>query len=214
MRKKFVRTSNVKAFMAGVEVVKTRGAPEASWLLAEGTPGLGKTATLVWWSTQKDSILIRAKKGWTVNWALRDLMTHLGEAHARSTEVMFNGAVRAISQSEQPIMVDEIQHAMHGGIIEVLRDISDYTETPIIIGGHNGVGATLKRFEQISSRIAYTAQFNASTVADVRLICDELAEVKVSNEQVEQLHRETGGSMRRLLNGIARLEQAERRRVA
>ncbi|MEQ8747322.1 ATP-binding protein [Pyruvatibacter sp.] len=211
MRNRFVKTSNVMAFMAGVERVKARGAVEASWQLAEGVPGLGKTRTLTWWAAKNEYVLVRAKKGWTVNWALRDLMSQLGEPPARSTEVMLNAAIASISVSGRALIVDEVEHAMAGGIIEVLRDISDFTESPIIIGGMQGVAARLKRYPQIYSRIADVTVFKPATLADVKLCCDELADVPIAEDLVKAIHAQTGGRFREVMNAIAFAERAGRR---
>lgn len=211
MRNRFVQTSNITAFMAGVERVKARGAIEASWQLLEGVPGLGKSRALTWWASKNEFPFVRAKKGWTVNWALRDLMSQLGEPPARSTEVMLNAAIASITASGQTLIVDEIEHAMAGGIIEVLRDISDFADSPIIIGGMHGVGARLKRYPQIYSRISDVTVFKPATLADVRLCCDELAEVPFADDLVKAIHVQTGGRFREVMNAIAFAERAGRR---
>jgi hypothetical protein len=212
MRAKFVSVSNVDRFMAGRDKVARRGAPEASWHLVMGEPGYGKSRTLTWHKIQTRSVVLRAKSGWTLNWALRDLVTDLGLLPERSREKLYEQAVTACAIQQRDIIIDEIEHALrHGEIIEAFRDLSDEVEVPIIIGGMKGVDKRLKRYPQIYSRIAAVTEFRKCTVDDVRLCCDELCEVKTADDLIPLIHSHTAGRLREVLNYIAEVERIGKR---
>lgn len=214
MRAKFVSNlSNVQKFMAGTTRVEKRGALEASWQLVEGDPGLGKTKTLEWWSTQKSVVLLRAKSGWTLPWALRDLVTELGVRPEGRSEQLFNQAMQGVARQHMPIIVDEIEHTFKDRrVIEMLRDISDLTCTPIIIGGMSGVSKSLKRFDQIYSRIADVTVFDFCTLEDVATCCAELCEgTEIADDLVAQIHVRTSGRLREIMNAIAEVERHGRK---
>ena len=214
MRAKFVSNlSNVQKFMAGTTRVEKRGALEASWQLVEGDPGLGKSRTLEWWATQKDVVLLRAKSSWTPSWALRDLLTELGLRPDGRHEQLFNTALAAIARQRKPIIVDEIQHCLKDKrVVEVFRDISDMTLTPVIIGGHLGISRTLKRFDQIYSRIADVTVFDYCTLEDVAICCTELCEgIEIAEDLVAQIHLRTSGRLREMMNAIAEVERFGRK---
>lgn len=215
MRAEFVSNlSNVQKFAAGVARVEKRGAIEACWHLAEGDPGLGKTRTLEWYGTQEDAVILRAKSGWTLHWALRDLVTELGERPASRSEHMFEQALQRVAREAKPIIVDEIEHTFHDRrVIEMLRDLSDLTALPIIIGGHSGVSKSLRRYEQIYSRIAVVTEFQYCTADDVAQVCDQLVEgTSIAPDLVALIHQRTGGRLREVMNAVAEAERVGRKR--
>ncbi|WOF75344.1 ATP-binding protein [Parvibaculaceae bacterium PLY_AMNH_Bact1] len=220
MRPIFVKNlTNVERFLAGIQRVAQRGAPEACWQLVMGSPGLGKTKTLEWWATQNDDhVYLRAKSGWRLNWALRDLVTELGEMPANRSEKLFEQALRGLAGSGRNVVVDEIEHAMHDTkVIEMLRDISDLTETHIIIGGMTGVDKKLKRYQQIYSRITDVMRFEMCTVKDVHRVCESLAEassgvpLKIEDDLVNAIHARTEGRLRSVLNAVKEVERHARK---
>lgn len=200
--------TNVSRFLAGRDAVERRGAPEASWHLVMGKPGFGKTGTMTWHSLQSNTILLRAKAGWTLNWALRDLVSELGLQPERSKERLYDQAITACAIQQRHIIVDEIEHALPDRkIIEAFRDISDEVLVPIIIGGMSGVDRRLKHYEQIYSRIACVTEFQACTVEDIQKCCDGLLEIDVADDIAPLILQHTAGRLREVINYLAELER-------
>lgn len=213
MKAKFVEVTNVGRFLAGCDRVEHRGAPEKSWQLVMGEPGYGKTRTLAWHTLHTDSIIIRAKAGWTYNWMLRDLVTELGLLPQRSKEKLYDQVTTACAIQQKHIIVDEIEHAMADRkIIEGFRDISDEVEVPIIIAGMKGVERRLKRYPQIYSRIACVTEFRPCSLADVQKCCDDLLEIDVADDIAPLVLAHTGGRLRDIMNYLAELERIGKRK--
>lgn len=219
MRPVFLKDlSNVSRFLAGTQRVKESGAVEACWQLVEGDPGYGKSAMLEWWATQGDHVYLRAKSGWTYNWALKELVKSIGFQPIGKSDALFQQALEALAGSGRDVIVDEIEHAMRDiRVLEALRDISDLTGTHIIIGGHTGTSAKLRRHAQIYSRISDVTIFGPCTAQEVRTICDGLAqsgkqdELHVEDDLVAEITRRTGGRFRDVKKAIANVERQARR---
>ena len=213
MRTVFCRdVENVARFTAGIELVRQRGAVEASWMVIDAEPGLGKSPTLEWFSVQEDAPLVRAKAGWTVSWALRDLAAALDLEPKRSSKQNFDQIVSELIIRERTLVVDEINHAAKTlKVLETLRDITDMTQTMLIVGGHKGTANTLKAHKQIYDRISTFVNFTHASVRDVRALCDQQCEVPVDDSGVEEIHRQTGGIHRNVMNAIARVEMIGKR---
>ena len=212
MKSRFVEVDNVDRFLAGREKVEHRGAPESSWHLVMGEPGFGKTRTLTWHHLQAETVLLRAKAGWTPTWALRDLVAELGLLPERSREKLYEQTTTALAIQQRTIIIDEIDHAMYDRrIIETFRDISDEVEIPIIIGGMKGVDKRLKRYPQIYSRITCVTEFRSCTLGDVQKCCDELCEVELADDIAPLVLAHTGGRLREVINYIAELERIGKR---
>ena len=214
MRKELVKTSNYERFRNAISAVENRGAPEASMLLVAGDPGFSKSIIVNRWAVEQRAIYLRAKVGWTPSRFLAELAEELKvEASGRSKEV-FARIVAAIGKEQMPIIIDEVQHTLADGarVLEAVRDISDLTETIIVlVAGEERVQLRIARYPQISSRILRMVEFHAASLEDVRRCCEELAEVTIADDLVEEIHRQSAGRMRDVINAIAAVEQSAKR---
>lgn len=213
-----MNTTNVSRFLAGTQRVKESGALEVCWQLAEGEPGNGKSAMLEYWATQGDHVYLRAKSAWTYHSFLKDLVRSIGYQPIGRSDVLFEQATAALAGSGKDVIVDEIEHAMRDiRVIEALRDISDLTGTHIIVGGHTGTGAKLRRYPQIYSRIADVTIFSPCSAEEVRIICDGLAQSRknealhMEDDLVTEITKRTGGRFRGVKIAIANVERQARR---
>jgi hypothetical protein len=209
MRNVFAKTSNVDKFHTGITLVQTRGASEASWLATIGEPGFGKTKTMQWWAVQNKAVYLRAKANWRPHWLLSELVGELtGAETSGSTKTLFGIALRELARRQCAVVVDEAWNMLHDSrLLETLRDLSDLVENVVVLGGEKRVTDRLtQRFPQISSRISEIVQFAPASVKDVRIMCDALAEVPISDDLVEAIHKASGGYYREIKNAIARAE--------
>lgn len=216
MRSKFVKTANVKRFLAGIGQLEERGAPEASLMLVSGDAGHGKSRTAAWWSVQSglNACFIRLKAAATPHWLLTDLVRELNEtAPAHSCEKLFAQAIGVLVTDPRPIVVDEIEAGLKDiRVIETLRDISDVAEVPVVMVGREYVGGALRRHSQIDSRISARVDFHPVTAADVDLLAAELCQVTIAEDLRAHIHAESGGRVRNVVKALANAERAARRK--
>lgn len=210
MYKKFVRTSNVLKFLAGFTALETRGAVESCFMLVSGKAGLGKTSTVKWWalSPDVDAIYIRATAGITPHWILAEIVRELKQVPDRRMEYVFSQTLKHVALAGRPIIIDEGEHCLADPrVLETVRDISDLTETPVILVGYDKINSKLASYEQLSSRISAVVEFKPLTPDDVKKCCTELAEVAIADDLVHDIHRQSGGRTRVVLDAIANIER-------
>ena len=208
MYPKFVRTSNVVRALEAFHQVKERGAREAGWLVAIGEPGLSKTRFLEYLAVQTGGILLRAKPDWTTQWLHVELAERLGLSAAGQKQELFKNIVNRQGGAEPvPIIIDEVENTRHNSrLLEVVRLISDTTETEVVIGGTEVALRFITRHPQLSSRVYATVKFLPATRADIRLMCDQLAEVKIADDTVERILADSRGYVREVKNAIGKCE--------
>lgn len=221
MRNVFVKTSNVSRFMAALAELPERGAPEACLIVVEGEPGISKTATTIWWCAQSGSVYLRAKAEWTSAWLLRELLGALNVRPEHSFEKMFKQAVEALGAKARQaareddifgIVIDEADHIVRrGGMLETLRDLSDFLEIPVVLVGMGRLKSGLVRHQQISSRVFRPVDFCRASLDDTRKLVAELSEVPVADCLTEFLHTAAGGLVREIKEGIASVERFGKR---
>lgn len=209
MKKGFVQNSNYARFIATVRATEQRGAREASMMLVTGPAGLGKSATVDRWAVDSNALYLRGKETWTKRALLTELADMLRIPSNATNHVLQAKIIGTIGVTQRPIIIDEAEHTVRSSaaILECIRDISDLTETVVILVGMEHIEATIARYPQISGRIAAVARFELLTLQDVQQACKHLSEVSMDADLIKELYRQSGGKMRLIMNGIATIER-------
>ncbi len=119
MKTTFVKTENVKRLMLALSALEERGAGEACLMVVDGLPGLGKTEATTWMAAQNDCVFVRAKREWTPNWMLKELLEPFKVVVGRSFESKYAQALEALS--ERARLAQE-----NGEMFAVIIDEVDY----------------------------------------------------------------------------------------
>lgn len=214
MKKELVKTSNYERFRTAITAVEQRGAPEASLLLVVGDPGFSKSIIVNRWAVESKAVYLRAKVGWTPNRFLIELAEDLRVDVSGRAKEIFARIVAVVGKRQMPIVIDEVQHTLINGarVLEAVRDISDLTETIIVlVAGEERVLPRIARYPQISSRIGKVVEFERASIEDVQRCCKELSEITIAADLAAEIHRQSGGRMRDVINAIAIIERAAKR---
>lgn len=190
MRKIFVKTTNVKNFIGLVENLlnKPKNIPKMG--LIYGEPGLGKSQTALWLACKYDAIYLRATNLMTGRWLLEEIAKEMDEIPRFLTSDNFNLIVQKLKQKPQLIIVDEIDYLMNNlKTIEILRDIHDKTDCPIIFVGMGLAHKKLERYKHLFDRFSEIVKFETFGVNDIFQIINQLAEIKFTADSIEYIHK-------------------------
>ena len=190
MNRIFVKTTNVKNFIGLVENLlnKPKNIPKMG--LIYGEPGLGKSQTALWLACKYDSIYLRATNLMTGRWLLEEIAKEMDEIPRYLTSDNFNLIVQKLKQKPQLIIVDEIDYLMNNlKTIEILRDILDETDCPIIFVGMGLAHKKLERYKHLFDRFSEIVKFETFSINDLKQIFDQLSEVPVNIAAIEFIHR-------------------------
>ena len=102
----------------------------------------------------------------------------------------FNLIVQKLKQKPQLIIVDEIDYLMNNlKTIEILRDIHDETDCPIIFVGMGLVHKKLERYKHLFDRFSEIVKFETFSIQDLKQIFDQLSEVPFTHDAIEFIHK-------------------------
>lgn len=189
MNRIFVKTTNVKNFIGLVENLlnKPKNIPKMG--LIYGEPGLGKSQTALWLACKYDAIYLRATNLMTGRWLLEEIAKEMDEIPRYLTSDNFNLIVQKLKQKPQLIIVDEIDYLMNNlKTIEILRDIHDETDCPIIFVGMGLAHKKLERYKHLFDRFLEIVKFETFGVNDLSQIVSQLSEVTFTPDAVEYIH--------------------------
>lgn len=187
MRKTFVRTKNVKNFVALMEELKTLPPNIPKIALVYGEYGLGKSETIKWWTFKNDCIYVRANQGMTTRWLLSDIAEELNIESYWHIDETFNEVEKTLIQSRKTIIIDEIDYLIDKKSVETLRDLHDRTGCPMVLVGMANVNLKLTRYPHLMDRVYKKYEFQKYTPDDIKQILEELTEIPFTNGGLEYL---------------------------
>lgn len=211
MRDDFAITKNVKRFLHGVEVVSTPIKGRIGNMLAYGPPGTGKTDVGQWYAATNDVPYIRAKDISSRRSLLSNIVGELGEAPAFRSDDLFNQIIEALIERPRPIIIDEVDYLVRGGAVEVLRDINDMTNTPVIMMGMEHIDKKLKRFKHLYDRFVITVKMEIFNREEIAELATEICKVQLSSCAIELISKYGKGKLRLTTTWFTRAEQLANR---
>lgn len=207
MKKVFVKTANVKRFLSAMNRLQNRQDGIPGMALIYSDPGLGKTKTAAWWVNQNDAIFIRTKKLMTGRWLLEELVVELGEAPMWRVSDLYRQARSLLLERQPMVFIDEIDYLTHDArIIESLRDLHDDTGVPIVFIGMGMADKKLGRYRHLYDRFSEIIKFHDLGESDVRIIVNEMCEVRLSDDAVKYIHSQAK-RFRKIIVRLYRCEQ-------
>lgn len=214
---KLVKISNVVEADQCIQYLMRRPKMEMVGLgLIYGRPGLGKTTYAQRIAFQKNYIYLRLEAVTTPKAFSCMLLSALynrynlgGFIPAGSTNSLFNLCKDILDEHpETVIIIDEIDYAFkQEKILGAIRDIVDETLAIIILVGMQNAKDRLSQIsEYYFDRCNAFYQFKPPTLQDLKLIADQVLEVKLNASYIESIYQHAKGSLRRAIKMMHGLE--------
>lgn len=207
MKKAFIKTRNVKNFVALMENLKKCPANIPKMALVYGGHGLGKSQTILWWATNNDAVYVRANQGMTRRWLLSEIAEELGEVPFWHTQEIFNLIEQKLKFNQKIIIVDEVDYLISNqNTIETLRDLHDRTGVPIVLVGMGMADKKIARYKHLEDRIFEKLKFEHFNQQDISEIISNLSDIKFTDNAVEYLSIQSN-QFRQIIKLINKIEK-------
>lgn len=206
MKKTFIKTKNVKNFVALMENLKKCPANIPKMALVYGGHGLGKSQTILWWATNNDAVYVRANQGMTSRWLLCEIAEELGEVPFWHSQETFNLIEQNLKANPKIIIVDEIDYLIEKSTVETLRDLHDRTGSPIVLVGMGMADKKISRYKHLEDRIFEKLHFEHFNQQDISEIISQLSDIKFSEGAIEYLSFQTN-QFRQIIKLINKIEK-------
>jgi DNA transposition AAA+ family ATPase len=208
MRRIFAETGNVKNFLSTINKIQDSKGDTPRMALAFSEPGLGKTKTAIWYATrEKSAIYVRCINRISQRHLLEKIVSEAGELASYKTHHLFNQIIDQFISTPRILLIDEIDYLCANGAIEILRDIHDCTNTPVLLIGMNMADKKLRRFPHLYDRLSEAiVKFIPLTYQDIKSVVTQMCEVRLSDDAIDYLAGQTGGKFRSLISYMHRAE--------
>ena len=190
MKKVFVKTNNVKRFITMMNNLQNRAEGVPGMGLVYGEPGLGKTQAIKWWAFKNDAILIRCNKMMSARWLLKEILDYMSEIKPYSISDSFDEVIRNLILTPRILIVDEVDYLTmdKNKSIEILRDIHDKTNIPVVLVGMTNAHSRLKKFSHLYDRLSEIVKFERFSKADIKTIVKELSEIELTDCAIKYIY--------------------------
>lgn len=206
MNKTFIKTRNVKRFVALMDELQKLPSNIPKLALVYGEHGLGKSQAIQWWADKNDSVYVRANQGMTSQWLLSEIAEEFGEDPFWHTQETFVLIENQLKQNPRVIIVDEIDYLMEKSTVETLRDLHDKTSSPIVLVGMGAVDKKLARYPHLCDRLYKTLKFEHFDFDDIKEILNKLTELNFTDDATKYLATRTN-QFRQLVKLINKIEK-------
>lgn len=211
MNHQIVKTKNVQAFFSGLEVLQKGVKGRMGMMLVFGPPGTGKTFITQKQAMEDDTVYVRCKYIDKPKSLLHSIVAELGEEPRGFTSQLFNQALEQLLMRPRTLILDEADYMVHAGIIEIIRDLNDMANTPIIISGMGNIDKKLQRFPHLVDRIRAIVQFKLFDLAEIKLLGKQVCEAELDDGAYEYIAK-TGQGKFRVTNDLFDLAERLQKR--
>lgn len=190
MKKVFVKTNNVKRFITMMNNLQNRAEGFPGMGLVYGEPGLGKTQAIKWWAFKNDAILIRCNQMMSARWLLKEILDYMSEIKPYSISDSFDEVIRDLILTPRVLIVDEVDYLTmdKNKSIEILRDIHDKTNIPVVLVGMTNAHSRLKKFSHLYDRLSEIVKFERFSKSDIKTIVKELSEIEMTDCAIKYIY--------------------------
>ena len=210
-------TKNVVNGQKMIEYLLNRPKTEMVGLgMIYGQPGLGKSRFAKQQAIMNDYVYLRleasmAHKSFLIR-LLEIIRFHLGMSKTPiygSTNDIYHKIIDILRNYDNlVIIIDEIDYAFDNKkILGSIRDIVDETLSVIIlVGMSNARERLLMADAHYFDRCNYFCEFQEISEDDIRLLCNEIPDVKIEDKIVSFLKKVTKGNIRKLMKALYSIE--------
>ena len=188
MENKFVKTTNYKKFVSLMSKIMNLPDNIPRFALLYSDPGIGKTHMLLKWAMDNDAVYVRANNGMTQPGLLRTIVNDLDLTDYHNMQTNFNQIIRSLQQVPRVIIVDEIDYLIGDkNVIEILRDIQDITNVPIILSGMEFANIKIARYKHIKSRLYESLKLKYYDSDEINDILEQITNLNFSEDAIKCL---------------------------
>ena len=152
-------------------VASLRRSPHLPGLVVfHGPSGYGKTFAATYSANQFRAFYVECKSGWTKRALCLGILHELGHEPRQRVYEMTSQIAEHLLTVERPLIIDEADHVLAAGAIEVVRDIHDSSGAAIALIGEERLPAKLRAVERVHNRVLRWVAAEPCDAADAQAL--------------------------------------------
>lgn len=164
-----------------------------------GFSGYGKSLAANRVCNDHRGYYIQIKSIWSKKYVLQKILLEMGIKPGHTAGEMLDQICDQLSSSGRPLVIDEMDHLVDKNAVELVRDIYEGSQAPILIIGEEQLPKKLEKWERFHGRILSFVPALPVCLDDARLLAAVYAPgIACADDLLTHLVRESKGSVRRV----------------
>lgn len=210
---RFAPLKNVTALMMLVNRLQARTVDLPGLGVFHGPSGYGKSKSAIYVCNKCSAPMVSIGESWTRRKFLENVLRELGMANPRGTVAdMTERAIELLGEKiDRPLLIDEADKAVSKGWIELIRELHDYSQAPIILIGEQTLPQALSQIERVHNRVLDWQQAQACDLDDSRKLAMVYApQLEIDDGLLDFVRAECGGVARRISTTLSEMGEFAR----
>lgn len=199
---------NVGLFLTALERAQSRPQHLPGITVFFGPPGFGKSFAAARAATVHDALYVEAKSTWSRKALLSAIVKEMGFVGGRTLAELCDQVSEQLALSGRPLIIDEMDHVVDRGAVEVVRDIYEGSGAAIVLIGEERLPGKLAKWERLHSRIMFWLAAQEADLEDAQALAAHYCpEIPIADDLLQQLVDMAFGSVRRICVNLELIRQ-------
>lgn len=201
----YAALKNVVAMMTLVKKLQDRGPHLPNIGVMSGFSGYGKTWASIFAQNKTRAVRVEVGDSWNRKTFLRAILRELGLQDPKGTVAdLAERAVELLGERfDRPLLIDEADKLVDKGMIELVRELAEYSQAPVILIGEEALPSKLVRFERVHNRVLEWTLAQPCDLEDVRKLATIYApNLTIADRLLERLREMSEGRARRVVTNL------------
>lgn len=174
-----------------------------------GPSGWGKSLCSNYLCNQMRGYYIQVKSIWSKKVILQKILGEMGIKPAQTTGEMLDQVCDQLSASQRPLVIDEMDYVVDKKAVELIRDIYEGSQAPILIIGEENLPQKLKKWERFHRRILAFVPALPVDMEDARRLSAVYAPgIECADDLLQKLVADSRGSIGRVCVNLDQIREA------
>lgn len=174
-----------------------------------GHSGWGKSLSSNYLCNQMRGYYIQVKSIWSKKVILQKILGEMGIKPAQTAGEMLDQVCDQLSASGRPLVIDEMDHIVEKKAVELIRDIYEGSQAPILIIGEENLPQKLKKWERFHGRIlAFVPALPVDLDDAKRLAAVYAPGIACADDLLRKLVADSHGSVRRVSVNLDQIRES------
>ena len=201
--------TNVALCMSALEGAMNRSIHLPGMVVFYGASGLGKSFSASYAANYHQAYYVECKSLWTKKALLLAMAKEMGISPARTIYELADQIAEQLVLSQRPLIIDEMDHMVEKKSVEVIRDLYEASQAPILLIGEQGMPRKLKVWERFHGRILDFVEAQSASMDDAHYLSAIYARgANIADDLLEHIHSISKGSVRRICVNLDRVGEA------
>lgn len=176
-----------------------------------GPAGWGKSKAATYTAISQNTYYIQCGETWVRRKVLLAILKEMGIEPKKTIYDMADQICEQLALSRRPLIVDEVDHLINKGIVEILRDIYEGSGAAILLIGEENVPKKLEKWQRFHSRVIDWIPAQPADLDDcvhlARLYCQD---IEIADDLLQAVWSAASGSARLICVNLENIQEAAR----